>query len=120
MLDLLTMVFKHGTYIDMWTVPHILAGALMFLLIQRYKKDIWFGFFLTLVFSILWEYFEIYFNINETIYNQISDISITMVGYLIMIASRVKYEKNYFYLKFFGSLYLFFNFIGWLSFVFRE
>jgi hypothetical protein len=112
----LAQLFAEGSYIDLWTLPHILFGVLMFLLIQRYKKDIWFGFFLTLVLAILWEFFEVFFEIFETIQNQIVDVGIALVGYLIMIASRLKPENNTNVLKvtlFFWGLT---NFLGWLSY----
>lgn len=117
--NILVLLFDEGVFVDLWTVPHILFGVLMFLLVQRYKKDIWFGFFLTLVLAVVWEFMEIYFQVFEHQPNQIVDVLMALVGYLTMIVGRTKIYNNKYFIQVTIFFYILFNFLGWLSYYIR-
>lgn len=95
-------IWKHGKYVDTWSVVHLLSGFLLAGVFSR----IGYGFSLALMFSIalllLWEVFEWATKIIEPTVNVLMDIIIGLVGFLI--GAYVFYALDLSYGYFYGAL----------------
>lgn len=77
-------IWKHGTYLDLWSVVHILSGALIASACFYFGINFFWSGVITLVLVILWELFEIMLKINEPRKNMLADIIIGMAGFYII------------------------------------
>lgn len=68
-------------FIDFWSVPHFLTGAVTALATSAFSWDPGIMFLVTLVLAILWEFFERGIKIGEEIKNVISDILLPLVAF---------------------------------------
>lgn len=89
-------IWKHGTYIDLWSLVHFLSGALLASLFYKLQ----YGFVLSLVLSTLlllaWEVFEWIKKIIEPSINVGMDIIIGVIGFLfgsyVLIMLHISFE----------------------------
>ena len=91
LIFLKTPIISSITWIDFWSVLHLIAGFLMIFLIGKKNYQLAFGLF------VAYEIFEIYlfrYNlaITETVLNMVSDIAIDMFGY--WLGNRSKFKGN--------------------------
>lgn len=77
-------IWKHGKYIDLWTVVHILSGALLAGIFYYLGLDLFWSATYTLVVLLGWEFFEALVGIGETVGNVVMDIIFGMAGYLAL------------------------------------
>lgn len=81
-----------GAFIDLWSIPHFITGAIIALIAVIFQVSFLTGFFVIMLISVAWELYEILANIYEIGTNSVFDIVISLVAYSI-----------FFYLpKFFG------------------
>lgn len=76
-------IWKHGTYVDMWSIVHLLSGFVLAGLFFLFG----FSFSVAIIASVLlllfWEVFEAVVKIVEPSINVIVDIIIGFVGFLV-------------------------------------
>ena len=74
-------IWKHGKYLDMWSLVHFLSGFVLCGLFYWLES----GFIWTLIYSsillLLWEIFEFFISIIEPSVNVIVDIVVGLLGF---------------------------------------
>jgi hypothetical protein len=80
-MKIFNIKYWEGPFLDLWSVPHMLTGVLIALLVVVLKVSFLTGFFITLAVAILWELFEIATKVYEIKTNSVVDIVIALVGY---------------------------------------
>lgn len=86
-------IWKHGTYIDLWSVVHLGSGALLGSLFFYFGINFFWSGIITLALLILWELFEVLIKINESRKNVLADIIIGMAGFYII--GYLHYSKGW-------------------------
>jgi len=76
-------VWKHGRYVDTWSVVHLLSGMLLGSGLYKLGYGlVWAGLF-ALFAMLLWELFEWVVKISESLPNIALDIVIGLLGFLL-------------------------------------
>lgn len=77
--------WKEGKYIDAWSIVHFLSGLFLGFILNALGFSIFEGFLIAALLVILWEIIEphIWPKWHETWQNQIVDIIIGLIGYLV-------------------------------------
>lgn len=72
-----------GTYIDLWTVPHLISGIIIGFLIYFFHISFSVGFWIALCIGIGWELFERITRLSRTeaYTNSVSDIIAAQLGF---------------------------------------
>ena len=76
-------IWKHGKYIDMWSLVHFLSGFLLALIFHKFNFGLLSAFLSSLVILIAWEVFEWIIKIIEPSVNVLFDIAIGISGFLL-------------------------------------
>lgn len=77
------LIWKNGKHLDLWTINHILSGALFGYVTFLFDMDMIFGLVLSLFLMIAWEFFErIILKVVETWQNGVWDV---VVGFIFFI-----------------------------------
>ncbi len=85
-------LWEEGRYIDLWTIPHLLAGVVLCGLLNWLGADFWLNLAISSLLIIIWEFFEYYaLNVHEYFSNNISDIVCGWLGFIIMYGFIIKY-----------------------------
>ena len=106
-----------GRYVDLWTIPHILAGVVLAGFLNWFSLSFWSNIIISMLIIIGWEFFELYMlDIHEHIPNKIMDVLTGLIGFLGM-----HYFINIFsigpiipYLIILTIIYISFNIWGYL------
>lgn len=67
-----------------WTLVHLWGGVTAGVCGIALRLKEWIGFALTLVIALAWEWFEVFLNVEETFWNRVVDVLITLVLYVVM------------------------------------
>lgn len=87
-------IWREGEVLDFWSVPHLLAGALLAALGHYLGLAFWQVAIPSLVLLIGWEFFEMARGIDETVPNRIMDVVLGVAGFALMIAVFVSFDGN--------------------------
>ena len=112
-------LWAEGRYIDLWTIPHILAGVLLGGYLHWSGLSFASNLTITTLLVISWEFFELYFlGIHEHFTNSLTDIIVALVGFAVMYVFMVKYpmETVIPYLLALTASYIFLNSWGFLAY----
>jgi hypothetical protein len=73
-----------GTYIDLWTVPHLISGVIIGYLLYFFSVGFWVAFWIALSIGIGWELFERISELSRTeaYTNSVCDIIAAQAGFL--------------------------------------
>ena len=74
-------LWKHGTYIDLWSVVHFLSGVLLASVCYYFGLSFTWSTVITLVLVVLWELLEAILKIIESRKNVLMDVIIGMAGF---------------------------------------
>jgi len=77
-------IWKHGTYIDLWSIVHLLSGALLASVCYFLGFSFFWSAVITFALVVFWEWFEVIIKINESRKNVLMDIIIGMAGFYIL------------------------------------
>jgi hypothetical protein len=76
--------FWERSYVDLWTVPHILMGVLAAIAFVHWSGNPWLGGLAVFFLAVCWEIFEyssgIFSNV-EAVTNRLTDILVALAGY---------------------------------------
>ena len=87
-----TDLWAEGKYIDLWTIPHIMAGIILAGLINLFGVHFWLNIIISTLIMIGWEFFELYaLDVHEQFTNKIMDVVTGIFGFLVMYWFIVKY-----------------------------
>lgn len=116
-------LWSEGKYIDLWTIPHILAGVVLAGFLDWLGFPFWSNFLISSFFIIGWEFFERRFlNIHEHLTNKIMDVLTGWLGFLVTysLITRFSLEKLAPYLISLTVVYLLLNLWGFLAYKRRK
>lgn len=75
-------IWKHGKYIDMWSLVHFLSGYNLFLLFFSLGYEFIHAMVFSLILLLAWEIFEWVTKIIEPSLNVMADIVVGFLGFL--------------------------------------
>jgi hypothetical protein len=113
--------WRKGKAIDLWSIPHFLFGVLMGFLPHVTNISFFTGLALTVILGMLWEIYEKFVEIKETILNSIFDVVLPMGSFIL----TTEILRLYPYLQpadlwvLMGAVfivYAFTNISGWLAY----
>lgn len=112
--------WQKGRAFDLWSIPHFLFGILMGFLPPLTGISFLTTLSLTIILAMLWEVYEKFVQIKETVTNSLLDIvlpivALTLTTYLIRIYPLEYHEL----LVMTGAVllvYIFTNISGWLAY----
>lgn len=76
-------IWKHGKFIDMWSVVHFLSGFLLCGALFQLGYNFSQALIISLVFMLLWEFYEWVTHIIEPSINVVVDILIGLAGFFL-------------------------------------
>jgi type III secretory pathway component EscU len=79
----MTDIWKHGKYVDLWSLVHFLSGVLLAAVTQRLDLPFFWALAVSVVALVAWEWFEALKKIIEPSVNVTVDIVIGLVGFLL-------------------------------------
>ena len=108
------MIWQEGIYFDLWSVIHLLFGMVFGGGILFLKIKCWKGFLSTLLVAIIWELIEW---IPEIVSNQILDVLLAGIGFLLINYLFLQMDQRKFKIIFIFLLIFFVagNIWGWIS-----
>jgi hypothetical protein len=77
-----TDIWREGEYLDLWSVPHFLSGALLACLVYLLHLDFWYATILATILLIAYEIFEIWAGIWETFWNRNFDVIVGLASFI--------------------------------------
>lgn len=105
-------------YVDLWTIPHFLIGVLFAFFALFEKLSVFNSFYLLVACAVLWELFEVKYNLTEPFTNRIVDVFASISGFYLTIILIDFYKPSetifmeWFY--FTSFIYVISNIIGWV------
>ncbi len=85
-------LWAEGRYVDLWTVPHILAGVILAAVFNWLGISFWLNLLLSSILIISWEFFELHFlNVHEHLSNKVMDVVTGWLGFFVMYIFIVKF-----------------------------
>ncbi|MFA6414491.1 MAG: hypothetical protein WC217_01975 [Candidatus Paceibacterota bacterium] len=112
--------WQKGRAFDLWSIPHFLFGILMAFLPYLVGISFLTALALTLILAMLWEVYEKFVDIKETVQNSLLDIilpivAFTLTSYVLRIYA-FRSDEIVVGAVAVGLLYLFTNVSGWLAY----
>ncbi|MFZ2167859.1 MAG: hypothetical protein WAV50_03235 [Minisyncoccia bacterium] len=112
--------WQKGRAFDLWSIPHFLFGVLTAFLPQLTGLSFLSALALTIIFAMLWEVYEKFVEIKETIQNSLLDIilpvvAFTLTSYVLRLCSFY-YDDLVVIATGVFILYVFTNISGWLAY----
>lgn len=116
--------WQKGRAFDLWSIPHFLFGILMAFLPPLTGISFLTALALTLILAMLWEIYEKFVQIRETVQNSLLDIilpivAFTLTSYVLRIYS-FRYDELLVAAGAVFILYAFTNISGWLTYRRRD
>lgn len=112
--------WQKGRAFDLWSIPHFLFGILMAFLPSLTGISILTALTATLLFAMVWEIYEKFVDIKETIQNSLLDILLPVVAFTLTSQILFFYPPHPDDLLVFAAavfaLYLFTNISGWRAY----
>ena len=112
--------WKKGRAFDLWSIPHFLFGILTAFLPPLTDISFLTALALTLILAMLWEIYEKFVAIRETVQNSLLDIILPIVAFTLTSYVLRIYLLHHDDLLVIATavlvLYLFTNLSGWLAY----
>ena len=74
-------IWAEGKYLDFWSVNHTLSGGVLASLFFLLKVQFWPSLFISFLFLLAWEIYEILKNIKEGAWNKFFDVVTGVLGF---------------------------------------
>ncbi|MCR4276264.1 MAG: hypothetical protein NUV90_02690 [Candidatus Parcubacteria bacterium] len=112
--------WQKGRAFDLWSIPHFLFGILMAFLPSLAGTSFLTALALTIILAMLWEIYEKFVQIRETVQNSLLDIILPIVAFTLTSYILRIYSFQYSDLLVIAIavlvLYTFTNISGWLAY----
>lgn len=112
--------WQKGRAFDLWSIPHFLFGILTAFVPPLTGISLLTALALTVIFAMLWEIYEKFVDIKETIQNSLLDIILPIVAFTLTSLILRLYSFHYDDLLVVATavfvLYIFTNVSGWLAY----
>jgi hypothetical protein len=115
-------IYKEGTFIDLWSIPHFLAGVIIGLPLLQHGVGFWTAGAIVLILCTMFEIVELAFDIHESMANRITDVVLPMIAYPAAYYSFITRDPdiNNALLVFSSVLYILIIIPGWLLYQKRK
>jgi len=100
-------IWKHGKYLDLWSLVHFLSGVLLASFFYHLNLDLFWSATFSLIALLGWEFFESVLGIIETTSNVVVDIIIGFVGFLLFAHLLIGHKETRFILPVFPAIWVF-------------
>lgn len=112
-------IWKHGKYVDMWSVVHFLSGYNLYLLFNILGFDLLYSAIFSVILLLLWEVFEWSVKIIEASPNVVMDILIGFLGFIFgwLIHDILNFEHSIPYFVVILSMTIVLSMSGFLNFL---
>ncbi len=112
--------WKKGRAFDLWSIPHFLFGVLMAFVPPITGLSFLTALALTIILAMVWEIYEKFMDIKETVQNSLLDVilpvvAFTLTSYLLLIYP-LHYDDSLVLMGAILALYTFTNVSGWLAY----
>lgn len=112
--------WQKGRGLDLWSIPHFLFGILMAFVPPLTDISFSMALIFTAILAVLWELFEMYIGIKETVLNSLLDVflpigAFIITSYLLRLYS-FRYDEILVATVAVFVLYIFTNLSGWLAY----
>lgn len=77
-----TDIWREGEYLDLWSLPHFLSGALLACFVYLLHLSFFYAIVLAIVLLIAYEIFEVKVGIYETAWNRILDVVVGLISFI--------------------------------------
>jgi hypothetical protein len=78
-------IWQEGKYLDFWSIPHIIIGALLVWIFWFIGLNIYWNFIGSFFLILGWEFFELYvLDVHEHFPNKVFDVLTGVIGFFIM------------------------------------
>jgi hypothetical protein len=112
--------WQKGKAFDLWSIPHFLFGVLTAFLPQLTGISFLTALALTIILALLWEIYEKFIEIRETILNSLFDIILPIVAFTltsyVLIVFRFHTDDLAVIAVAVFLVYVFTNVSGWLAY----
>lgn len=112
--------WQKGRAFDLWSIPHFLFGILTGFLPPLTGMSTPTALALTLILALLWELYEKFVDIKETVQNSLLDVILPIVAFILTSYVLHIYTFHYDNLVVVAiavlALYAFTNISGWLAY----
>lgn len=116
--------WQKGRGFDLWSIPHLLFGILMGMVPLLAGISFLTAFTLTLILAVLWEVYEKFSGIKETVQNILFDLILSVMAFIITSLALLMYPLHTDDLRVVASavfiVYAFTNISGWLAYRRRD
>ncbi len=114
-------IWKKGKYIDLWSLNHLLSGALLARISLFIGVSFWLGFSTAFMLMLAWEIYEVIRHIEESIENKILDMVLGIFGFLITyyIQTMMGFTSSTVFFVIILIVWLVLNLWGYISFLKR-
>lgn len=111
-------IWKEGDVFDLWTVNHVLAGALLGALSHMIGIYFWPAIIVSVLLFLCWEVYEKTHDIKETWANRIADVVTAIIGFLIfyLLFGRIESPSNFILFIILAVAWGFLEMWGYLSY----
>jgi hypothetical protein len=112
--------WQKGRAFDLWSIPHFLFGVLMSFLPELIGISVLSALALTIILAMLWEIYEKFVDIRETVQNSLLDVILPIVAFTLTSYALLIYPPRHDTQIVIATavliLYLFTNISGWLAY----
>lgn len=112
--------WQRGKAFDLWSIPHFLFGILMAFVPPLTGVSFLTALALTVILAMLWEIFEKFVAIKETVQNSLLDMILPIVAFMLTSYALRIYSFRYDEVLVIATavlvLYTFTNLFGWLAY----
>lgn len=114
-------LWEEGRYVDLWSVPHLLAGVILAGIFYYLEFNLLWNFITSFLVMVLWEIFEFAFNIKEHMTNKVMDVVIGIMGFFLMYPFLIYFGLKIMpYLIILGAIYAILNAWGFYAYYTRK
>ena len=79
------IIWQEGKYVDFWSIPHIIIGALLAWLFCFFGLNFYINFMISFLIMFGWEFFELYvLHAEEYFPNKVMDVVTGLIGFFVM------------------------------------
>lgn len=110
-----TDIWREGEYLDLWSVPHFLSGALLACFIYLLHLEFIYALVLATILLIAYEIFEYVIDIYESVWNRRLDVVVGLASFipLTLIISDWKFWEVFFLGLCVGIPNGYLSYLGW-------
>lgn len=114
--------WEEGRYLDLWSVVHLISGVFLGIILSFLNISFLIAFVIAVILTVLGEVVEIVLNVGESWQNQITDIIVGLIGFVItyMMYPLLAKPLDVVVPVVLLPIYIMLNFLGWRAYRRRQ